>query len=62
MTSIVLKNPVNGHENGEEIDVVIYSREYEDDVELIETDRGFFVRTLDYSPTDPYGWRAADPS
>lgn len=56
MTTIVLKNPVNGHENGKEIDVSVYSREYEDDVEIIETDKGIFVRTLDYSPNDPYGW------
>lgn len=56
MTSIVLKNPVNGHENGKEIDVDIFSRDYEDDFEIIDTDKGIFVRTLDYSPNDPYGW------
>lgn len=56
MTSIVLKNPVTGHENGEEIDVTILSRDYEDDNEIIETDKGIFIRTLDYSPNDPYGW------
>jgi hypothetical protein len=57
MTSIiVLKNPVNGHENGEEIEVSIYSREYEGDKEIIETDKGMFIRALDYSPNDPYGW------
>lgn len=56
MTSIVLKNPVTGHENGEELEVSIVSREYEDDLEIIETDKGLFVRTLDYAPTDPYGW------
>lgn len=56
MTSIVLKNPVTGHENGEEINVIIYSRDYEDDTEIIETDKGIFVRTLEYSPNDPYGW------
>lgn len=56
MTSIVLKNPVTGHENGEELEVIIFSREYEDDKEIIETDKGDFIRMLDYSPTDPYGW------
>ena len=61
MTSIVLKNPVNGHDNGEEIDVNVYSREYEDDREIIETDKGLFSRTLDYSPTDPYGWKEIFP-
>lgn len=56
MTTIVLKNPVTGHENGKELDVSIYTREYEDDVEIIDTDKGVFVRSLDYSPNDPYGW------
>lgn len=56
MTSIVLKNPINGHENGEELDVSIFSRDYEDDIEIIKTDKGIFFRTLDYSPNDPYGW------
>lgn len=56
MTSIVLKNPVTGHENGEELEVSIRLREFEDDAEIIETDKGIFTRTLDYSPTDPYGW------
>lgn len=56
MTSIVLKNPVTGHENGEELEVNIRYREFEDDAEIIETDKGTFYRTLDYSPTDPYGW------
>ena len=56
MTSIVLKNPVTGHENGEEIEVRIHYREFEDDAEIIETDKGIFIRTLDYSPNDPYGW------
>ena len=58
MTSIVLKNPVTGHENGEEISVIIQTIEYDTDnnVEIIETDKGVFVRTLDYSPNDPYGW------
>lgn len=59
MTSIVLKNPVNGHENGEEIDVNIFDREFDGDFEIIETDKGFFVRNWDeYSPNDPYGWSA----
>lgn len=56
MASIVLKNPVTGHENGEELEVIIIAREYDDGVEIIETDKGIFTRSLDYSPNDPYGY------
>lgn len=60
MTTIVLKNPVNGHENGEEIQVEIASREFDGDLEIVETDKGVFIRFWeDYSPNDPYGWREA---
>ena len=57
MTSIVLKNPVNGHEHGEELEVHIFKREFDDDLEIIETDKGNFARKWnDYSPNDPYGY------
>lgn len=61
MTAIVLRNPHNGHENGEEIEVDIFGRDFVDDLEIIETDKGRFSRIWeDYSTTDPYGWANHD--
>jgi hypothetical protein len=60
MTTIVLKNRFNHNENGEEIDVDILDRDFDDDLEIIETNKGKFIRHwADYSSNDPYGWSEA---
>lgn len=61
MTAIVLRNPYTGHENGEEIEVDIFNRDFDDELEIIETDKGQFARMWEnYSSTDPYGWYRHD--
>lgn len=57
MTTIVLKNRFNHNENGEEIEVDILDREFDDDLEKIKTDKGLFLRKWEeHGVNDPFGW------